>query len=98
MRRLITLSTVLFLTACSTTGQQPLSNQLDYSLLKNIYTQADNTVLEKVKTIRETSKETLKQPKYIRVYRGSYKDNRGNVVDAGFEYILVDDGTPDTNF
>jgi hypothetical protein len=37
-------------------------------------------------------------PKYIRVLRGSYKDQNNNMVEEGWEWLLVEDGGPNANF
>ena len=40
----------------------------------------------------------VKNPEYIRVWRGSYRDAFGNYVEAGWEWIKIREALPETNF
>ncbi len=69
-----------------------------YSLYDELYENVEEQELKKVKSLREEDKVILSVPKYIRVYRGSYKDENGNVVEGGMELIKIDNGEPNTDF
>lgn len=71
---------------------------INYSLLDSIYGHVDVQVQKIIGDLKERESKVLRSPKYIKVYRGSFKDDKGNVVEGGFEWIKVDDGNPDTNF
>ena len=97
MKKVITgLLSVGLLTSCV---KKPVQiKAVDYSLLDRIYQNVEKKDLEKIEKIREEDKKVLKIPRYIKVYRGSFKDENGNVVEGGFELIRIDDGAPDTDF
>jgi hypothetical protein len=50
------------------------------------------------KLVIEEKRPPLRQPVYIRVWRGSHADARGNFVEDGWEWILIREGGPDANF
>ena len=97
MRKKIALGlAIVILTSCAEKKVEP--KKLNYSLLDEIYTQVDKKAETIVSNIVERRGKVLKVPKYIKVFRGSYRDENGNVVEAGFQWLRVDDGIPDTNF
>ena len=97
MKKIAVVLIGLMLASCGTATKEKVV-KLNYSLLDSIYTQVDKQEVEKVRNVVERHSKVLKQAKYIKVYRGSYRDDNGNVVEGGFEYIRIDDGIPDTNF
>jgi len=40
----------------------------------------------------------VKNPEYIKVWRGSYRDSFGNYVEEGWEWIKIKEALPETNF
>ncbi len=87
---------LMFLSSCATKKVEKVKE--NYSFLKEIYEKPDKKVLESVKNLKHERKQVLKTPKYVKIYRGSYRDEKGNVVEGGIEYLLIDDATPNTNF
>lgn len=71
--------------------------KLNYSLLDKIYKDVETTDLKAI-DLKTNDIKTLNVPKYIKVYRGSFKDSNGNVVEGGYEWLKIDSGEPDTNF
>lgn len=72
---------------------------VDYSLLDRIYKSVDEKDVKKIKALGTLEgRKVVKCPEYIKVYRGSFKDENGNVVEGGFELIRINDATPDTDF
>lgn len=97
MKKVILIMAVPILVACGEATQKAKTKP-DYSLLDEIYKKPEVKLKRLVNHIVERRGKVLKSPKYIKVYRGSYKDSKGNVVDGGYEWIKVDEGQPDTNF
>ena len=50
------------------------------------------------KLVIEQKRLPLSEPQYIRVWRGSYKDNKGNLIEDGWEWLLLREGGPNANF
>lgn len=98
MKRLVVIGLGLIIASCGANAGKQAVEKNPYSLLDEIYSKPDKQVEKLVRDIKEKDGKVLRVPKYIKVYRGSYRDDKGNVVSGGFEYIRVDDGTPDTNF
>lgn len=99
MRKGIVFTAFAFLCfSCAGQVQESKVQKLNYSLLERIYTETDAKTLSVLSNVVERNSTTLKSPRYIKVYRGSFRDEKGNVVEGGFEWIKVDDGLPDTNF
>ena len=97
MRKIVFLGLIVsVLVSCAEKEVKP--QKLNYSLFDEIYKTPSQEVKSIVGDIVERRGKVLKVPKYIKVFRGSYKDESGNVVESGFEWIRVDDGIPDTNF
>ncbi len=97
MKKALILSLILsVLVSCAKKEIKP--QKLNYSLFDEIYKTPSQEVKSIVGNVVERRGKVLKVPKYIKVLRGSYKDENGNVVESGFEWIRVDDGIPDTNF
>lgn len=97
MKKAILMITTLCF-SCASQVQENKVQSLNYSLLESIYNQVDIQSIKPVDSITLRSSTILKSPSYIKVYRGSYKDEKGNVVESGFEWLKVDDGIPSTNF
>lgn len=96
--RKITVIALLGIILVSCAKKEVKPKKINYSLLDEIYTQVDKKAETLVSNIVEKRGKVLKVPKYIKVFRGSYKDENGNVVEAGFQWLRIDDGIPDTNF
>ena len=97
MRKALILSLIFsVLVSCAKKEIKP--QKLNYSLFDEIYKTPSQEVKNIVGNVVERRGKILKVPKYVKVLRGSYKDENGNVVESGFEWIRVDDGIPDTNF
>jgi len=92
------LSLLMILVAsCSVKTDQEVQ-RINYSLYEKLYGDAEKTALKPVEKVIIADKPVLNAPKYIRVYRGSYKDSNGNVVEGGTILLKVDDGEPKTDF
>ena len=98
MKRLVVIGLGLIIASCGANAGKQAVEKNPYSLLDEIYAKPDKQIEKLVRDIQEKDGKVLRVPKYIKVYRGSYRDDKGNVVSGGFEYIRVDDGNPDTNF
>jgi len=89
--------TFLFFFGCA--SKQPEVKPIkEYSLYNYLYEKVEDEAVRKVDKIEEKDTTILNVPKYIKVYRGSYKDENGNVVSGGIELIKIDNGEPNTNF
>lgn len=97
MKKFIVSAVIPFMFGCAVKESNEVK-AIDYSLYDEIYEKLEQKDIEKVKGLKEEHKTILNVPKYIKVYRGSYKDENGNVVAGGMEFIKVDNGSPDTNF
>lgn len=105
MRKVILLSLsvfpILFVSCASTTEAQQESQQLtSYAktpLMDRIYKPTDKK-LESIARVNEPYFQALRTPTYVKVYHGSYRDSQGNVINGGFMWLKVSDGTPKTNF
>jgi hypothetical protein len=83
--------------SCSVKTDQDVQ-RINYSLYKKLYGDEEKVVLKPVEKVIIADKPVLNAPKYIRVYRGSYKDSNGNVIEGGTILLKIDDGTPNTDF
>jgi len=85
------------ITSCSAKTDQEVK-RINYSLYDKLYNDAEKTALKPVEKIIIADKPVLNAPKYIKVYRGSYKDSNGNIIEGGIILLKIDDGEPNTDF
>jgi hypothetical protein len=97
MKKLMLLGLIPVFIGCST-KQVEVKQLSNYSLYDDLYENVEQKELEKIKNLKEKDITILNVPKYIKAYRGSYKDENGNVVAGGMEFIKIDNGEPNTNF
>jgi len=92
---------ILFVSCASTTQAaqegQHLTSYAKTPLLKRIYKPNDKK-LESIARVNEPYFQSLRTPTYVKVYHGSYRDSQGNVINGGFMWLKVSNGTPKTNF
>jgi len=92
----------VFLVSCASTVQagkenQHLTSYAKTPLLKRIYKPNDKK-LESIAKVNKPYFQALRTPTYVKVYHGSYRDSQGNVINGGFMWLKVSNGTPKTNF
>jgi hypothetical protein len=87
----------VLITSCGVKTSQEVQ-RINYSLYDKLYNDAEKTALKPVENVIIADKPVLNAPKYIKVYRGSYKDSNGNVIEGGTILLKVDDGEPKTDF
>jgi hypothetical protein len=92
----------IFLISCAsttTTAQenQHLTSYAKIPLMDRIYKSNDKK-LESIARVNEPYFQALRTPTYVKVYHGSYRDSQGNVINGGFMWLKVSNGTPKTNF
>jgi hypothetical protein len=91
------VSSSVLVASCGVKTNQDVQ-RINYSLYEKLYNDAEKTALSPVEKVIIADKPVLNAPKYIRVYRGSYKDSNGNVVEGGTILLKIDDGDPKTDF
>lgn len=91
----ICLIALFFMSSCIARQSLPDLSEGYKSIYQELESRrtADVSKLE----IRDTRHEFL-DPVYIKVWRGSYRDFNGNMVDEGWEWVLVTPGGPNANF
>jgi len=87
----------IWIASCGVKTDQEVQ-RINYSLYEKLYNDAEKTALKPVEKVIIADKPVLNMPKYIKVYRGSYKDSNGNVIEGGMILLKVDDGDPKTDF
>jgi hypothetical protein len=92
----------VLLVSCASTTQaeeenQHLTSYAKTPLMDRIYKPNDKK-LESIARVNEPYFQALRTPTYVKVYHGSYKDSQGNVINGGFMWLKVSNGTPKTNF
>jgi len=87
------MMTILIGAGCAARQSLPDFSKSYESIYANLEKQTPSPSLQVV-----DNKPDFIPPKYIRVLRGSYKDQNNNMVDAGWEWLLVEEGGPDANF
>jgi len=105
MRKVILLSLsvfpILFVSCASTTEAQQenqhLTSYAKIPLMDRIYKSNDKK-LESIARVNKPYYQALRTPTYVKVYHGSYRDSQGNVINGGFMWLKVSNGTPKTNF
>jgi len=91
---------ILLVSCASTTateGSQQLTDYAKTPLVDKIYKPNDKK-LESIAKVNEPYYQALRTPTYVKVYHGSYRDSQGNVINGGFMWLKVSNGTPKTNF
>jgi len=86
--------------AATTTAAQENQQLTSYAktpLMDRIYKPNDKK-LESIAKVNEPYYQALRTPTYVKVYHGSYRDSQGNVINGGFMWLKVSNGTPKTNF
>jgi len=96
-----TIMPILFVSCASTTTtaqeNQQLTSYAKTPLMDRIYKPKDKK-LESIAKVNEPYFQALRTPTYVKVYHGSYRDSQGNVINGGFMWLKVSNGTPKTNF
>jgi hypothetical protein len=87
----------IWITSCSVKTDQNIQ-RINYSLYEKLYNDEEKTALKPVEKAIIADKPILNMPKYIKVYRGSYKDSNGNVIEGGTILLKIDNGEPNTDF
>ncbi len=91
---LFCIAVMFSLNGCATSSKLPdLTKKGGYT---SIYVHMENRIDKRLNI--EPKRPPLRHPEYMRVWRGSYADNRGNFIEDGWEWILVRPGGPDANF
>jgi hypothetical protein len=97
----LTILPILLVSCASTTtaaqGGQHLTSYAKTPLMDRIYKPNDKK-LESIARVNEPYFQALRTPTYVKVYHGSYRDSQGNVINGGFMWLKVSNGTPRTNF
>jgi len=91
---------ILLVSCASTTateGGQHLTSYAKIPLMDRIYKPNDKK-LESIARVNKPYYQALRTPTYVKVYHGSYRDSQGNVINGGFMWLKVSNGTPKTNF
>jgi len=91
---------ILLVSCASTTASeenQHLTRYAKTSLMDRIYKPKDKK-LEFIARVNKPYFQALRTPTYVKVYHGSYRDSQGNVINGGFMWLKVSNGTPKTNF
>jgi len=91
---------ILLVSCASTTsaeGGLHLTSYAKIPLMDRIYKPNDKK-LESIAKVNKPYYQALRTPTYVKVYHGSYKDSQGNVINGGFMWLKVSNGTPKTNF
>ena len=98
---IIVLPILLVSCASTTTAakeeNQHLTSYAKIPLMKRIYKPNDKK-LESIARVNKPYFQALRTPTYVKVYHGSYRDSQGNVINGGFMWLKVSNGTPRTNF
>lgn len=89
--------TSVWISSCSVKTDQEVQ-RINYSLYEKLYGDEEKVALKPVEKVIIADKPVLNAPKYIRVYRGSYKDSSGNVIEGGTILLKIDEGEPNTDF
>lgn len=92
----LVLSSV-WIASCAVKTDQEVQ-RINYSLYEKLYGDEEKAILKPVQNVIIANKPVLNAPKYIKVYRGSYKDSSGNVIEGGIILLKIDDGEPNTDF
>jgi hypothetical protein len=93
----ISVALLLCLSVASCASRSSLPNLTGKSEgYKGLYAETEKKIDTKLAI--EKKRPHLKQPAYIRAWRGSYNDGNGNFIEDGWEWILLDKGGPDANF
>jgi hypothetical protein len=79
--------------SCASQSLPDLTKEGSYSGLYSEISKKTDT-----KLVIEQKRLPLSELQYIRVWRGSYKDNKGNLIEDGWEWLLLREGGPDANF
>jgi hypothetical protein len=87
----------IWIASCSVKTNQNIQ-RINYSLYEKLYNDEEKTALKPVEKVIIADKPVLNRPKYIKVYRGSYKDSNGNVIEGGTILLKIDNGEPNTDF
>ena len=87
----------IWIASCGVKTNQDVQ-RINYSLYEKLYGDTEKADLKPVEKVIIADKPVLNAPKYIRVYRGSYKDSNGNIVEGGTILLKIDDGDPKTDF
>lgn len=95
-RIFFTLTALLFFISSCASNSLPNFVKNSSDGYKGLYAETEKKVDPKL--IVEKKRPYLKQPSYIRAWRGSYNDSNGNFIEDGWEWVLLDKGGPDANF
>ncbi len=91
----ITLLSTLLLVACAPPQKSPpVEVKTSKTIFDEIHRPFQNLMPKRVVGIKVS--DTC--PKYIKVWVGSYRDNRGNFIPGGWIWLRVRDCAPETNF
>ncbi len=97
MKKALVLALSLTLFSCAEQTHQQVK-KLNYNLFDKIYNQADMHKINSLTQVENPNIQTLNTPTYVKVFHGSYKDKEGNVINGGFMWLKLNNGSPHTNF
>ena len=95
-KKLILVACMIFPVLVSCASSKPLAGIYKNGGAYDLYSRMDSSV-DKSLAI-EAKRPPVSPSEYMRVYRGSYKDDNGNLVEGGWELIRLRKETPDANF
>lgn len=91
------IASSIWMASCGVKTDQNVQ-RINYSLYEKLYGDEEKTALKPIEKVIIADKPVLNAPKYIKVYRGSYKDSNGNIIEGGTILLKIDDGEPNTDF
>jgi hypothetical protein len=97
MRKIVIVLSSIWIVSCGVKTDKEIQ-RVNYSLYEKLYGNDEKIALKPVEKVIIADKPVLNTPKYIKVYRGSYKDSNGNVIEGGNILLKIDDGEPKTDF
>jgi len=89
------LLTLLFVGCARPQTAEPTRVEPAKTIFDEIYRPSENLLPKRIVGIKH---DTVRCPRYIKVWVGSYRDKAGNFVPGGWIWLKVGDCGPETNF